>query len=227
MFNSLKILLLTLALNFASLSCTDSSVKEVQPSKNIHFSKANIKIPESYEKKYGVELFSCGPRGGVHVSKEGNSYSYRIFRLQLVNDSVKPMELNIELPEIAIPQNTFVLNSIHAFLIPQEYSPERIIDTFNFGVKNIEQFLETGLTKSTTVNKKIKPNENCVLYFGCLVDGVARAYFNLTESISKDNQSNNSNLVINCMEFDLNFHLNTSNPSGSNTFKCGVIKFID
>ncbi len=65
--------------------------------------------------------------------------------------------------------------SLKVFLFPDELSPKTIKEDFNFGITGLESFLDTGLTKQTSIKKIIQPKEEIILYAGCITGELARA----------------------------------------------------
>ena len=142
-----------------------------------------------------IKILNSGPRGGGYTDRTGKKFGFRIFQTHITNDTIIPIELNINFSRDSI---WFLPKSdkyIKVFLFPRSMTPDKQEEAdANFGVTRVDSFLDTGLTKPTTLKITIKPKEDYVLYIGALLhppDRRARARLfvngqNLFYSISID-----------------------------------------
>ncbi|SNS84192.1 hypothetical protein SAMN05421640_1474 [Ekhidna lutea] len=115
----------------------------------------------------GFSIINTGPRGGRYLNSSGIDYRYTVFRIQIINDTIAPINFDIKLPGSSIsllPDSTIELN---VFLVPEKYIPIAIKDTFNFGL-DLEKFFESGDPQKFEFNSVIEPNKQSTIYIGML-----------------------------------------------------------
>ena len=204
-------------------SCNDSQNNDFQKTQR------TLKVIPytTYDRYYGIGTINCGPLGGVYNSST-KSYSYRIFRIQLINDTICPVELNISFPGKPIALYPDTNQSLRVFLFPDELTPDTIQDVFSFGIRGLESFLDTGLNKPTSLTRLIQPKGEHILYIGFITDGLARAKlfingqspglsFLPVKSVVTDSKDKNS--------LDLLFDIRINNPQNYSLIHCGQIVF--
>jgi hypothetical protein len=159
------------------VSCNEPQGESSTIQRTQNFAKSSPNIPETYDRYCGIATTNCGPRGGVLINSSGNRLPYRLFRIQIINDTLCPVELNLTFPGKPLTQYPDTNQSLRVFLFPDELTPDTIQDVYNFGVRGLESFLDTGLNKPTTLTKLIQPRGEYILYIGCITDELARAKF--------------------------------------------------
>lgn len=210
-------------------SCNDAQITEKSSSETSPYYNSTLpNIPEDKNRYYGITMINCGPRGGSYPNGSENEISYRIFRVQLINDTVFPIELNINFPSRPVPLSPDSNQSVKVFLFPDELMPGTKQDTYNFGVTGLVAFIDSGLNKPTKLKTLIKPKEERILYIGCLTDGVARAKlfvngqnhenpFLPVKSITSTTKNNDT--------LELVFGLGFNPPDRHSLIHCGQITF--
>lgn len=141
------------------------------------FTQPNIQ--SNAENILAVRITNSGPRGGAYLNSAGTKYRYVVFRVQIINDTIYPINLDIKFPRNPIsllPDSTIELS---VFLVPENFTPSVIKDTFNFGV-DLEAFFESGDPRKFEFNSVIKPKKQSTFFVGMLfesetVNGVTRA----------------------------------------------------
>ncbi len=184
-------------------------------------------LPETYNKYSGIEIVNSGPRGGVYNSRF-KSYDYRLFRVQLRNDTASPFELNIKFPNkptVLFPDTNQFVN---VFLFPDDLTPDTVQDVYNFGIRNLESFLDSSLNKPIELMKLIKPNEVHIIYIGVITGELARAKLFIKgqdadssfPAIKSDIVATNDKTTLNLV-----FGLAINPPQHYSLIHCGKINF--
>ena len=154
---------------------TDSEVKNL----NAPVGSQTEKMDTSED----VTMLTSLPKGGSYNSN-GRILGYRIFSSSVINNTLVPMELNINFPSdsLAMPNSDKYLKF---FLPPDEISSTKNSE-YNYGEKGIKSFFD-GTTRSINLKTLIKPGEKYLFNSGVFFYpgyGVARA--RLFTSTSKD-----------------------------------------
>lgn len=123
------------------------------------------RYPNAYR---GIVLRTDGPRGGVLTNPNGTELEYRIFRVQVLNDSTVPAELTMDLPggPVALLPDTSTFISV--FLFPDEICPDTAQDVINFGITEAEAFIRARSSGNTSLRTTVQPGEDHLLYIGVI-----------------------------------------------------------
>ncbi|MBT8375498.1 MAG: hypothetical protein KJO22_01390 [Bacteroidia bacterium] len=159
---SMSVLLIILSCN--EIHKNDKKVKEGNHEnlvETIHFHRT------SQENK-GVLVLNSGPKGGNYTNSFGDEIRYTIFRVQVINDTIIPIELDFALPKnpIALLPDSKVILDI--FLLPDSLTPKGLQDNLNFGITGIDTFFESKVKNTSVVKTFIQPNEHYIFYIGIL-----------------------------------------------------------
>jgi hypothetical protein len=117
----------------------------------------------------GFSIINTGPRGGRYISSKGTDFRYTVFRVQIINDTVVPINLSLKFPPKSIwllPDSTIELK---VFLIPEKFTEDSITDTINLGVR-MEEFFESGVNQQLDLNTSIHPEKPLTVFIGVLMD---------------------------------------------------------
>lgn len=117
----------------------------------------------------GVQIITTGPRGGSYLGSKGEEFRYAVFRIQIINDTIIPINLEFKLPSNQIsllPDSTVALK---VFLIPEQFTPNSIKDTFNFGVR-MEELFESGNNQQFVLETSIQPEVPLIVFIGILFE---------------------------------------------------------
>lgn len=220
-----------ISVTFFFVACNEAQIKDENflrfPSN--HSQKFPF-IPESGSFFKGISIVNCGPRGGVFNSKKGNSISYRIFRIQIYNDTTCTVQLKINIPNLThhlLPDSS---QTVKVFLFPDYLQPNSQKDTMQFGLKEVEPYLEKALLNNSEYAKDLKPSQSCFIYFGCIMDGVARARLFLEgETINESYLAVNGNdsKLINRHSLNVFFGLANIDPQSKIVLPIGELFFLD
>jgi hypothetical protein len=124
----------------------------------------------------GVTIITSLPKGGGFTYKEKN-FGYRIFWSRVINNTTVPIELTVNFPSdsfIVMPESD---KHLKLFLPPGAMTFAKEIE-YDYGVTEIQSFLDTGLNRPTTLKTVIKPKEEYMFNTGALFypgNGLARA----------------------------------------------------
>ncbi len=124
----------------------------------------------------GVIIQNSLPRGGQYTDPAGRIFSYGVFWTRVINETSTPFELKINLPSdsfaIAAAPNLY----LKLFLPPDTMTDDKE-SLYDFGIKNLNFFLDTGFNKPTTFQRTIYPKEECLFYIGASPGAGCRAGF--------------------------------------------------
>jgi hypothetical protein len=113
------------------------------------------------------------PKGGMkYIDPDGEVYNYVVFFTRIINETDNPLELKIDFPldsyeipslpgkyfKILVPPNTMTLDK----------EP-----LFNYGLTDLESFLDKCINKPSSLNRIINPKESSGFYVVmlCLIKG--------------------------------------------------------
>lgn len=176
------IYILTLLI-FASCYQSTDKVETITPQK-INKSHVVSNMPETFSSFGGVTFVTTGPRGGNYVNPTGNSLGYRIFRVQIINDSIIPLNFDINFSKDSVALLPKSKGFVKVFLFPLSMTPDKQ-DEYDFGITGLNSFFDTELNKPTNMKISIPSKKDYVFYIGVLLyeaNGVARAKFNANEN---------------------------------------------
>ncbi|KAA3626940.1 MAG: hypothetical protein DWQ02_20145 [Bacteroidetes bacterium] len=134
----------------------------------------------------GVIIQNSFPKGGPYKgpTTEHFNYSYLVFFSRVINETGKPLELDIHFSadSIAIPNSpgTFV----KLFLPPDIMTLDKR-SLFSYGVTELESFNE-----STSFERKLNPGEDCLFYV------VAIFYQTNADAWNQERGGNRTELVL-------------------------------
>jgi len=131
-----------------------------------------VKYTDSSAK--GIIIQNSLPKGNRYIDPGGRISVYGIFWTRIINETTTPLELTINFTadSIAIPR--FPGSYLKLFLPPGTMTPDKE-SLYNYGVTDLESFLDTGLNKQTTLKYVINPKEESLFYTGALPGAGYRA----------------------------------------------------
>ena len=125
-----------------------------------------------------VIVYSSLPKGGGgYTDSTGRKYSYVIFWTRVINQSATPLELAVKFP--ADPFKIFPSPDSHIrlFLPPDTMTLEKV-PLGDYGLTNLQSFLDTGFNKPGMMQRTLGPNGECFFYIPVVIyqaRGTARA----------------------------------------------------
>ena len=161
-----------------------------------------VTIQNSYPK--GGSIASDGTQ---YYDSTGKRYAFSVFWTRIINESDTPLDVNINFPAdsftIFTPPDSYL-----KLLLPSDTITMAKLPMHNYGLTEMEAFLNSNFHKATKLQKTIAPNEEHIFYVVALsyiAVGTPRAAL-----ILKDQ--------------DLYYNMSIA-PKGSGTIPCGKISF--
>lgn len=129
-----------------------------------------------------VKFINSFPRGGGVVYKNGEKYSYVVFWTRVNNQSAIPLEFKVDFPEVTY------FNSPEFYIqivLPKETMSMDKVQSFDYGLTNLQSILNDESKQLSFIQKKINPNEDYTFYTAVFIHGErwgsARAKFELKD----------------------------------------------
>ena len=103
------------------------------------------------------------PRGGSrYTDPNGEVYGYAIFWTRIINETDNPIELKIDfLDSYEVPS---VPSNYYKMLVLPELMTIDKVDVFNYGLTDLDSFLDKNIDKPSTLKRTINPKESSGFY---------------------------------------------------------------
>ena len=113
------------------------------------------------------------PRGGVkYTDPNGEVYNYVIFFTRLINETDNSLELKVDFPvdSYEVPS---LPGKYYKILVPPDTITLDKFPLFNYGLTDLESFLDNGIHKPSSLKRTINPKESSGFYVVmlCLFEG--------------------------------------------------------
>ena len=153
---------------------TLDSIKSIENKKQVVLNKAIYTKYEYSDPKGGSLIIENSlPKGGMkYTDPKGKVYVYVVFWTQVSNQTANPLELKMDFPvdsyEVpALPGQYFKI-----LLPPNEMTYEKI-PLFNYGLKDLNSFLDKSSDKSSSLKRTINPKQSSSFYVVllCVTEG--------------------------------------------------------
>lgn len=113
------------------------------------------------------------PRGGTkYTGPNGEVYNYAVFFTRIINETDNPLELKIDFPvdSYEVPS---LRGKYFKILVPPDTMTLDKEPLFNYGLTDLESFLNNGINKSSSLKRTINPKESSGFYVVmlCLIEG--------------------------------------------------------
>ena len=131
----------------------------------------------------GVIIQNSLPKGGLkYTDKKGKVYIYAVFWTRIINETDNPFTLTIDFPvdslELASSAGRYF-----KLLVPSDTMTLEKEKLFNYGLTDLESFLNKNLGNKSTLKRTINPKESNAFYIVTLfnrgVDGTLRTGLSL------------------------------------------------
>jgi hypothetical protein len=119
----------------------------------------------------GVIILNSSPKTGRYIDSLGRDFGYGIMRTTLINQTAKPLELIINIPDSTaiFPDSLIILSSPNAYIklfLPPDTMNFDEISWYNHG--GLKPFLDTSVHKAAMLQRTIHPQEEFTFYIGAL-----------------------------------------------------------
>ena len=115
----------------------------------------------------GIFIQNSYPKGGSYIDPIGNKFGYGVFWTRVSNETASPFELTVN-----FPADSFAIfspsDSYFKLFLPRDLLTLDKLSMIDYGVTDVQLFLDTGLNKPTRLQKTIKPKEAYLFYVGLL-----------------------------------------------------------
>lgn len=144
---------------------TLDSVKNIENKKREATNKA-IYTKYEYNDSKGASLIiqNSLPKGGIrYTDPNGKVYVYAVLWTRIINKTANPLELKIDFPtdSYEIPA---LPGKYYKTLIPSDTMTIEKIPLFNYGLTDLESFLDKNIHKSSSLKRTINPKESSGFY---------------------------------------------------------------
>lgn len=133
-------------------------------------------------------ILNSFPKGGTkYTDPEGKEYYYAVFFTRIINKTDKPIKFNINFSDDSYELPS-LLGRYFKLLLPLDTMTHDKEPLSNYGLKDLESFLDNNRHKSSLLNRTINPKESSGFYVvklnikpksGWQVNGKTRAGFSL------------------------------------------------
>jgi hypothetical protein len=114
---------------------------------------------------FGASITNDMRRGHTYTDSTGTEYFYCYIHASITNDSLIPMNVKIAFSKDYYQPTPTNGHRFKVFLLPEFMTPEKKSDFYL-----LNKFLDEGLENSITIDKVIKPKDECSLNFGFLTE---------------------------------------------------------
>lgn len=130
-----------------------------------------------------VKFINSFPRGGGVVYKDGKKYTYVVFWTRVFNQSTTPVEFKVKFPEVTYFKSP---DSYIQIVLPKETMSIDKVQSFDYGLTNLQSLLNDEFNQLSNLQKNINPNEDYIFYTAVFMHiegwGPARAKFELQDT---------------------------------------------
>jgi hypothetical protein len=104
------------------------------------------------------------PRGGMkYTDPNGETYVYAVFWTRIINETDNPLELKFD-----FPVNSYEVPSLpgkyYKILVPPDTMTLDKFPLFNYGLTDLESFLDNSIHKPSSLKRTINPKESSAFY---------------------------------------------------------------
>jgi hypothetical protein len=186
MKKSIMILIMA-ATGFFSCGQGGNTTENVQRQKPLtNYNEEYVDTKYEYTDPAGGSLIiqNSFPKSGTHYTDlTGKKYVYAVFFTRLINETANPCELTVDFP-VESSELPFAPGVYYRLLFPPDTMTIDKVPLYDYGL-GIKSFLDTVLSKPSSLKRTIKPNESSAFYVITLsnkgVDGTLRTGFSLKE----------------------------------------------
>jgi hypothetical protein len=115
----------------------------------------------------GVILQNSLPKGSPQTASMAKTYGVGVFWSRVINETDSPLELTINFPVDSLEILSSTDAYLKIFLLPDTMTLDKV-QLYNYGVTGLRSLLDFGLKKPTTLQRTIKPKEECLFYIAAV-----------------------------------------------------------
>ena len=191
-----------------------NSVKNIQNDKNIY-----TKYEYADSKRGNLIIQNSFPKGGTkYTAPDGEVYYYAVFFTRIINETDNPLELKISFPADSYELPSLPGEYFKILLPPNKMTLDKE-PLFNYGLTELESFLDNNRNKSSALNSIIGPKNST--YFYVLRLNSVKSDLQSNGSIRAEFSLKNQNLYFNVK----NDGSKTNSESSDIEIYCGSINF--
>ncbi len=129
------------------------------------------------------------PRGGMkYTDPNGESYFYAVFWTRIINETDNPLELKINFP-VDSYEVPYLPGKYFKVLVPADTMTLDKFPLFNYGLADLESFLDNSIHKPSSLKRTINPKESSGFYIVILSLAVEGATGMLRTGLSLKEQN--------------------------------------
>ncbi|MFS4418745.1 hypothetical protein [Maribacter sp. 2307ULW6-5] len=138
----------------------------------------------------GITIQNSFPKGGMiepgvkqYVDPTGKKYGFAVFWTRVINETSDPLALHINVPKDLFAIFT-VPDAYARLLLPSQKVTLDKLSTFNYGLTDLQAYLDANLGKTSLLRTTIEPNQEHLFHMAALtykVGGTVRAGLVLKE----------------------------------------------
>lgn len=107
------------------------------------------------------------PNGKQYIDSTGERNGFAVFWTRIINTSDVPIELNINFPVETHAIFKSPGSYLKLFLPPDVLTYDKLT-SFNYGLTELQSYLDANYNKTSTLQKTIQPNEEHIFYIATL-----------------------------------------------------------
>ncbi|HYG01114.1 MAG TPA: hypothetical protein VD927_01660 [Chryseosolibacter sp.] len=129
----------------------------------------NIDTEYRYTDSTGMDVIvqNSVRKGGQYIDPSGKEFFHAIYWYRVINESSAPLELTINFPADSFATVPSPDSYLKVFL-PSDTMTLDKENLYAFGATGLKSFLDSGLKKSTTLQRTIAHKGACLFYIGAL-----------------------------------------------------------
>lgn len=112
----------------------------------------------------GLTIQNSFPKGVTkYTDPDGEVYNYAVFWTWIINETVDPFELTIDFP-VDFYELPSLPGKYFKILIPSDTLTTEKVNLFNYGLTDLEPFLDSNIHKPASLKKTIDPKRSGGFY---------------------------------------------------------------
>jgi hypothetical protein len=104
-------------------------------------------------------IANCLPRGEKYTDPNGKEYFKSIFWTRITNETVNPLELNIDFP-VDLYEVPSLPGKYRKVLVPPDTMTPGKLPLFNYDLTDLISFLDSSIHKPSSIKRTIHPKES-------------------------------------------------------------------